>query len=573
MEYASDDRGLLSPARPGLPRSLALAVSSALLMTLAVPNELFAHGLPPLGFIALVPLYVALLDLRSHRSAALVVGVFGALQHGLTSFWLWNFHDFRIWTLGSTTFAYLLVYAVLGLYLWLFLARSGTARPLAFALLWTAFEHQKSTGFLGYPWGLLPYSLTDALPLLQIADLAGVYGISLVLAFFNAGAAELLLGLGARDAWRGAAAGRSLSVRARVAYSSIALGLVLACLGYGLARMGTPIPRAGTIGAILVQQNTDPWDEPSDEASVAVNIALARKALAAAPRKPDLILFSETTLMRPFAEFRSYYTKKPSGDPLIPFIKESGAWLFTGAPEIVDWQTYDATNSAILIDPQARLVKSYAKVHPVPFAEAIPFWDVPWFKSFIQKTVGLESGWVSGTKYTIFELPTPSGTFRFGAPICFEDAFADVSRNFALGGADLLVNLTNIAWSRTRSAEVQHWAAARLRAIEQRKTLVRSTNGGVSCIVGPYGETLDSMPLFKADSKYMEIPVYRIRAPTPYVAWGDWLAYSALLLCAVLTLILYVEGRQSSRGGSAGKGTRHADRPARERSAVGDRTL
>jgi apolipoprotein N-acyltransferase len=130
-------------------RSFALAVFSALLMTLAVPNEIFKHGLIPLGFIALVPLYLAVLELPGPKAAALVVGLFGALQHALTSFWLWFFQDFRIWTLGSTTLAYFVVYSVLGLYLWLFLARGGRARPLAFILLWTCFEYQKSVGFLG----------------------------------------------------------------------------------------------------------------------------------------------------------------------------------------------------------------------------------------------------------------------------------------------------------------------------------------------------------------------------------------------------------------------------------------
>ena len=99
-----------------LPRPLPSPRFSAILMTLAVPNELFKHGLVPLGFIALVPLYLAVLELGSPRGSALVTGLFGALQHALTSFWLWFFQDFRIWTLGSTTLAYFVVYAVLGLY-------------------------------------------------------------------------------------------------------------------------------------------------------------------------------------------------------------------------------------------------------------------------------------------------------------------------------------------------------------------------------------------------------------------------------------------------------------------------
>ncbi len=539
-------RPLLRPAVPrsAVPRSVALAVLSALLMTLALPNELFKHGLVGLGFIALIPLYIAVAELPGPRSSALVVGLFGGLQHAMTSFWLWFFQDYRIWTLGSTTLAYFVVYAVLGMYLWLFLDRGGRARPLAFLILWTCFEFQKSVGFLGYPWGLIPYSLTDALPLLQIADITGVYGVTALLAACNAALAELILGIGS--------IGKTpLGLRARIGYLSLSLILVACAMGYGLWRMATPVPCVGSLDAVLVQQNTDPWNEGNDEDAVATCIRLAREAMAGAPRKPDLIVFSETSLMRPYAESRSYYEQEPSSDPLIPFIRESGTWLLTGAPVVIDWATYEATNSVILVDPRTRLVQSYAKIHPVPFAEAIPFMEYPWFKSFMQKVVGIEGGWAMGTKYVVFTLPAKGGPIRFGAPICFEDAFADVCRRFSLGGADLLVNLTNISWSKTESAEIQHWAAARFRAIEARKTLVRSTNGGVSCVVGPYGQVLDSLPLFRAASKFVEVPIFRDKDPTIYILMGDWFAHAALLLSAVLSIILII-GERAGRAQAGG---------------------
>jgi apolipoprotein N-acyltransferase len=152
-----------------------------------------------------------------------------------------------------------------------------------------------------------------------------------------------------------------------------------------------------------------------------------------------------------------------------------------------------------------------------------------------------------GTEYTIFDLPTKSGKVRFGAPICFEDAFPDVCRNFSLRGADLLINLTNISWSQTDSAEIQHWASARFRAIEARKTLVRSTNGGVSCVVGPHGEIIDSLPLFVPMARFVNIPVYRDAVPTVYVRFGDWFPLAALLLSAALTIILSIDETRTGK--------------------------
>jgi apolipoprotein N-acyltransferase len=531
---------ILGRSRDSLTRPMLLAVSSSILMTLAIPNEFMAMGLPLLGFIALAPLYVALAGLSSPKASALVTGLFGALQHGMTSFWLWFFKDFRFWTLGSTTLAYFVVYAVLGLYLWLAAARGGAARPILFTIAWVAFEYQKSVGFLGYPWGLLPYSLTDLIPFLQVADITGIYGIAAFLALSNAAVAELVLGIpGTRPG--------SLPTRYQAGYLGAALLLTLAALSYGLWRMSEPIPQTGSFRAALVQTNADPWID-EEEKALGITVRLARNAVESSPARPDLVVFSETLLRRPYAEFRSYYSRHPASDPLVSFIKDSGAWLLTGAPVILDWNSYAGTNSAVLIDPQARFVDSYAKTHPVPFAEAIPFWEVPCFREFIQKTVGLESGWIMGTEYKVFSLPTSDGIVTFGSPICFEDAFPDVCRRLYLRGAAVLVNLTNISWSKTRSAEIQHWAAARFRAIESRRTLVRSTNGGLTCVVDPYGRVIASLPLFEERALVVDVPVFDQGGLTAYVRFGDWFAIGDLLLFALAAVIIMIREARSASG-------------------------
>jgi apolipoprotein N-acyltransferase len=539
-----------------MPRLLGLALSSAILLALALPNEAFRFGSPPLGFIALVPLYVALVRAPSFGAAALLTSLFGASVHALSSYWLYFFKDFAFWTLGTTTIAYGIIYAVLGLYLYMMIKQGGVGRPVGFAIVWTVFEYMKSTGFLGYPWGLIPYSLTRSLPLLQIADITGVYGISAALALSNAAIAETLLDCSSivdflrrrigGDPGRGRRARTTETVsplRPRqgsgrsVSYLAAAC-LVMACISaYGFARLSTPVRKRGSFDAVLVQQNLDPW-ESVEETGLRTNIELAERALTSTTRKPDLIMFSETSLRRPYEEFYSYFTQRPLRNPFVSFIKRTGTRILTGAPIVLDWDKGEATNSVILIGPDARVEGDYAKIHPVPFAEAIPFWEYKWFRDFIQGVVGLDSGWVMGTEFVIFELPTGDGdVVRFGAPICFEDAFADLCRTFFLGGADILINLTNDSWSRTASAEIQHWAAARFRAIEFRRTLVRSTNGGYSCVVGPYGEVLADLPLFMAGSRAVEIPVYADE-PTMYHRFGDWFALFMLLLSAAWVIII-----------------------------------
>lgn len=541
----------------GIARRLFLGLISSLLLALSLPNELFSWGAPALGLVALAPLFVALAESGSYRESFAIGSTFGGLAHGLSSYWLWFFKDFRFWTLGTTVIAYMIVYGTLGLYLRGTLKRGGLARPLIFAMAWAVFEWGKSSGFLGYPWGLVAYSWNTVLPAVQIAESTGVYGLSFALAFVSASIGEVLCGPPARlpgptdgVAERTPAGRLSAVVPPRPAwpdgrYASlgnlvVAVLCLVAIYAYGLVALERPREARGTVDVLLVQQNVDPW-EGTEAENLAGSIALASKALDSAGAGADLVLFSESTLRRPWNGFQRYFSRTPAGYPLGSFIRDSGAHFLTGAPEILDYESFEATNSVILISPEGRQVGSYAKTHPVPFAEAIPFWEVPAVRAFIQDVVGLASGWTMGVERVLFDLPTArSGNVRFAAPICFEDAFAYLCRRFVLDGAEILVNLTNDSWSRTESAEIQHFVAARLRAVELRRTLVRSTNGGVSAVVGPDGRVLDSLPLFVAEARLVKVPVY-VGEETPYLRFGDW--FAALLACilASLAFILYFD--------------------------------
>ncbi len=544
-------------------RLSVLGALSSVLLALALPNELYSWGSPALGLIALAPLFVALASTNSFREAFLVGAIFGGLAHGLSSYWLWFFKDFRFWTLGTSSIAYMAVYGCIGMYLRGALKRTGIVRTLVFAMAWAVIEWGKSSGFLGYPWGLVAYSWNTVLPATQIAESTGVYGLSFALAFVSASIGEILAPqpVRLRSPWDKTAERPMLSrlrfiLPPRPSYEGtrfLAAGhlvvsavLLLAITGYGLIALDRPRTARGFVDAVLVQQNVDSWTGSESE-NLGVSIALARKAIAESDIAPDLVLFSETTLRRPWNGFERFYAKTPGKDPLARFIADSGAYLFTGAPEILDYETYEATNSVILINPQGKQTGTYAKIHPVPFAEAIPFWEYDPFRKFIQEVVGLESGWVMGTERVVFQLPTKSaGIVRFSAPICFEDAVATLCREFIQEGADILVNLTNDSWSKTDSAEIQHFVAARFRSIELRRTLVRSTNGGVSAIVGPDGRILEMLPLFQSRSRMVRIPVH-VDEITPYLMYGDWFAFSLACILAAMAIILFIDDSKTKK--------------------------
>ncbi|HWP68272.1 MAG TPA: apolipoprotein N-acyltransferase [Rectinemataceae bacterium] len=529
-----------------------LPLFSAVLCAISLPNDIFLAGLWPLGFLSLIPFYITLRRAASPRRAAIAGAVFGGMHHALTSYWLFFYKGFAFWTLGTTTIAYAVVYATIGLY-GSFLLRSETKayRPFLFALGWTVFEFLKSTGFLGYPWGLVPYSLTSAPVFLQIADSTGVYGLSFILALSAAVLSELFV-LKNQKTHSGLSRQSESPLLAGKAAAFAAL-LIALTLGYGLVAMNTDIPVKAVLRAILVQQNTDPWIS-GEYAALESNVSLARKAFdenaAAGGRRADLMVFSETSLRRPFGDYRDWFATHPQKDPLLPMLAETDSYLLTGAPVVLDWDTYAATNSVIFISPEGQLIKSYAKIHPVPFAEAIPLWEYEWFRKFMREVIGIDSGWVMGSELTVFSIPLKSAAgdvqrIDFSTPICFEDAFADLCRQYFLKGADLLINLTNDSWSTKKSAQIQHWAIARFRAIENRRTLVRSTNSGVSCVVDPWGKMLFEMPQFENFSAAVDIPIFELPKLTIYTAYGDWFALVCALLFSSRVIINCIKFRKS----------------------------
>lgn len=534
--------------------AITATVASAAVLALALPNEAAFYGIPLLGTVCLAPYFAAVARARTYRSAALLGFLFGALSHAFSSYWLFFFHDFAFWTLGSTSLAYGGLHALLAAFLRRFAVGETEGvgqlrgklseeairlyRPFLIALTWTVWEWAKSTGFLGYPWGLVAYAVNEVSVLTQIADATGVYGLTFLLALTNALIAEApsLVLLSERGT-------RRLELKSLAVLGAVALWFS----AYGAYKLSNPTPTVDTVAAVLVQHNGDTWAQGGEINVIKKCQELTRQGLAKAAeegKKPVLVAWSETVLRRPYNDYKPFFRKNPAKDPLIPFLEEIGVPLLTGAPVVLDWEKYDATNSALLIDSGGTVLYSYAKSHPVPFAEAIPFWEYQWMRDFMSKVVGLEGGWVMGSEATVMEVPTPSGRpLRFGVPICFEDAFASVCADFFRNGADILVNITNDSWSKTVSAETQHFVAAKFRAIENRRVLVRSTNGGVTAVVDAEGRTLQSLPLFTESSLVADIPIQRAAAPTTYFLLGDWLpALAALTLFAYL-LIEYRRSR------------------------------
>ncbi len=528
-----------------------LVLFSSVLLSLSLPNELFPFGLGVLGLAALVPAFLAIHRASSRIAASRLGALFGGVSTLISNYWLAFFGEFSIWTIGGTVVAYTGFNYILFGYLHFLMHRESrhgrlaselydepppTFRPVLIAVAWTGYEYLKSVGFLGYPWGLVAYPVSFLGPVAQLAEITGPWGLSFIGAYMNAAIAEVIVFFPKTQRFTVNRPGKTIP-GASVHILAGAAFLAVAAF-FGLVRLPA-IEAERSINLLLVQQNVDSWHPGrfADALGRAQELTIEGMTDGDSPR-PEAIIWSETSLRVPYSPGEDYYLREPDGLPFHYFLRLLDTPLVTGTAQPVPG-TQDYTNSAVVIRPDGTITGSYGKQQLVPFAENIPFWDVPLVQKFFRSVVGLSGTWVPGKESRVLALPLSRGReITIGTPICFEDAFGWVPREMVRNGAEVLVNLTNNSWSRQESAQTQHFAAARLRTIELRTTLVRGTNSGLSGVIDARGTLVEELPMFVGTSSVVSVPLYG-ESWTLYRSWGDWFGILSVGLTMVVVWRLY----------------------------------
>jgi apolipoprotein N-acyltransferase len=185
-------------------------------------------------------------------------------------------------------------------------------------------------------------------------------------------------------------------------------------------------------------------------------------------------------------------------------------------------------NAALLFE-RGEIVDMYRKLHLVPFTEHFPYEkQLPWIYNALKNAD--THFWEKGSEVKVFE----TGNLKFSTPICFEDTFGYLSRNFVQNGAELIVNISNDAWSASLPCQNQHLSMAVFRAVENRRAMVRSTASGQTCGIDPNGKVLAMAAPFTEAWLSVEVPV--IQASSFYTRYGDWLALVFIALGGVLLI-------------------------------------
>jgi apolipoprotein N-acyltransferase len=250
-------------------------------------------------------------------------------------------------------------------------------------------------------------------------------------------------------------------------------------------------------------------------------------SLAPSNHSVDLLVWPEAPA--PFSFEESQFARRASLLAIHfqhPFLAGTIEWEPAPEPATSAHAALAPYNSAILIDPQGQKVFSYDKVHLVPFGEYEPFPLIHRVVTSLSSEVG---GFSAGRRYSIGHLP---GGYTFGTFICYEAIFPNEVRHFAAAGADLLINISNDGWFGRSAAPEQHLRMARVRAVENRRWLLRVTNNGFTVSVDPYGRVFSPLP---PDVRAAVDLPYDFRTDeTIYTRFDDWFAW----LCVAVSVIL-----------------------------------
>jgi apolipoprotein N-acyltransferase len=485
-----------------------LVIFSGLLMSLAYPPL-------PFGFViyfALVPLLLAL-EKKGLSDAFKIGYLFGLVSNLLLLFWIgWA-------TVPGAVAALVLLCLYTAFLAWFYALvqkKVGKASLFFLPFLWVAMEYVRSLTEISFPWLNLAYTQTYYLKLIQYASFAGNYAVSFWIVCLN-----LIVYL-------------VIKYKRRIV-PAVSIFAVLIALPYiyGWHQLGvlrsvlSEKTEKNYVRIALLQGNIEPkvkWDERFLDYNIQTFIDMSKEA---AKEDVDLVLWPETAAPCYLASESFYMDKvQATSDSLnVPLLVGTNDYEFTEEDRIVYY------NSAFLFRPRGGYPQTYSKIHLVPFSEKIPYDETLRISDRIQ--LG-QSDFSSGKELTIFH--TPNG--KFATLICFESVYPDLVREFVREGTDFLVNITNDGWFGKTHGPFQHAQIAVFRAIENRISIARCANTGVSMFIDPLGRVRQATKIYVRATVVDEISSKL--DDTFYTKHGDWFAQGCFLIALFVILASFI---------------------------------
>ncbi len=410
------------------------------------------------------------------------------------------------------------------------------------AALWVALEVIQSRLFTGFPWNLLGASQFRLTPLIQIASVTGVYGVSFLIVWFSGSLHWAVKSLITRPG----------SLR-RVTVEVVApLAVIALMVSWGFNRMTTFRAKEKTITAALIQPSIEQeviWNPDLNEERFSLLMQLSRDALT--NPNVNVLVWPEAALPE-FTEenFRA----------ITNLIASHGVWMVLGADDAERVENageaggYRYFNASFLFNPEGKYASTYRKRRLVIFGEYLPLENwLPFLKWFTPVRGGFTPG-KGPVHFSMGNLDTTASVL-----ICFEDVFPHLARHYADEQTDFLLNLTNDGWFGDSAAQWQHAGSAIFRAVENGLPLVRCTNNGLTCWVDAFGRLREIFSthggnIYDPGFLLADIAIHRdsgIR-PTFYHQHGDVFGAGCLAF-SLLAGMSCAARRKLKRGGAQGK--------------------
>jgi apolipoprotein N-acyltransferase len=500
-------------------KDIILSILSGILLIAGFPP----FDLYPFAWVALVPLLIALWEKEAKPSFVLGL-VTGFVFFAGTIYWVYNsmyYYGGVPSVLSGVIVVALCVYlgAFVGLFSLIFNSLSNRSifpSLITVPVLWVTLEVIRTYAFTGFPWSLLGYTQYKFLPLIQISDITGVYGVSFLVAAVNGVIFDVAF-------HRPRRINKMPLFPERPITASIigCIVIILLTLGYGFWRLNSEM-KGRTVRASVLQGNIDQgvkWDSKHKEDILNTYKRLSVRASAG---KPDIIIWPESSL-----PFIYGYDENPTAK-FNEFQKSLNSGLLFGSVLAKNDKKGNTllTNSALLLSRDGKLLPAYDKIHLVPYGEYVPLKKL---FPFINKLTAGSGDFVPGKEPVVMK----SSFANVGTLICYEIIFPGLVRKFVNNGADLLVTITNDAWFRRSSAPYQHFSMAVFRAVENRVPVVRAANTGISGFIDAKGRIKRKSDIFVEDMLSEDVTVGAF-GKSFYAKFGDLFAY----LCIISAVLL-----------------------------------
>jgi len=476
-------------------RNLLLSILSGLVLAAAMPRP----GVWAAAWVGLVPLLLACRGARPGQ-AALCGMITGMIYYGVVLYWVSLFGYLPWAVLLIEQGVYFAVFAVLAATL--SPSRTGPSGWVAVPAAWTLLQWARSLGTYGFTWAGFAHTQADNLAFAQMASVTGPWGIEFIVCLANLTFARMIADRGGRR------------VYAPGLIVPVIVGAIWIAGSITMNAEGDHQPNT----CVAVIQGNVAQDVIPDVAYLGNAFAVYKDlTIRAAEGSPDIVVWPETTIPAPI-------TETGWGVALGGLARRVGADLIVGGYDIPS-QAPDSGfhNGAHFFSRAGARTGVYHKVRLVPYGEFVPLRD---HLPFLRRYGIRDRDVVPGKSHNLVE--TNMG--RVGVSICFESLFPSISREEVRAGAVALFVITNDSWFGRTQAARQHLMMAKLRAIENRRYVVRAAATGISAIIDPFGRAEDQLDLFTRG--YASDDIAPLRAMTTYARFGDYIVYASALAVA-----------------------------------------